>query len=193
MSRKLLLHVCCAPCHVHVHELLKSEFAISAFFYNPNIAPRAEYEKRLNELKGHLETTGGDLITGEYDTRRWHRAIKPYRFLGERSKRCEECIRLRLEAAFRSARAGDFDIVATTLSISPHKDAAMINALGEELGRSFGVEFLNADFKKNDGYRESVRLSRIHGFYRQNYCGCIYSKLERDKNSLWSRKFSKKK
>jgi len=193
LGNKLLLHVCCAPCHVHVNELLKDKYEIHAFFYNPNIAPRSEYEKRLGELKAYLRARTGRLVIGEYDAGAWFRAVRPYRFLGERSRRCQECIRLRLEATFRHASENGFDAVTTTLSVSPHKDAGMINDAGAELARRFGVEFIQADFKKNDGYRESVRLSRVYGFYRQNYCGCVYSRLERDKNSLWSIKTGVKK
>ena len=116
------------------------------------------------------------------------RRVKQYRFFGERSRRCWECYRMRLEESFKKAGELGIASVTTSLSISPHKDAAMINRIGKELEGQYGVRFIEGDFKKGDGYRKSAALSRIYGFYRQNYCGCIYSKLERDRDSAWSRK-----
>jgi predicted adenine nucleotide alpha hydrolase (AANH) superfamily ATPase len=146
-----------------------------------------EYSKRLEELRRFARDKGFPLIEGEYDARRWTSGVKHLRFLGERSERCRQCCRIRLERAFMVARDRGFGAVATTLSISPHKSAEMINAIGTELEKEYGVRFLESDFKKNGGYGKSVELSKAYGFYRQNYCGCIYSKVERDKTSSWNK------
>jgi predicted adenine nucleotide alpha hydrolase (AANH) superfamily ATPase len=185
-NRTLLLHTCCAPCASYVYEYLSGSFDVSVFYYNPNIAPRHEYDRRLSELERYALHKGFPVIVGSYDAREWTGRVKNYRFLGERSKRCLECIRMRLEETFKKAGELGCAAVATALSISPHKDAAMINRTGKELEDRYGIRFIEGDFKKNDGYRKSVALSRVYGFYRQNYCGCVYSKVERDKNSVWA-------
>ena len=174
----------------YVYELLKDDYNVVSCFYNPNITPMNEYNKRLHELQQFTEESGIELITGSYDTHSWTKKVKPYRFLGERSQRCWICYRIRLDKTFCCAHDKGIDLVATTLSISPHKSAERINSIGKELEKKFGIEFLIADFKKNDGFRKSVELSNKYSFYRQNYCGCIYSKMEREKNSLWYKKFS---
>lgn len=187
-KRKILLHTCCAPCISHVYELLKESFEPVAFYFNPNIAPEDEYLKRFHELQVYSEKRGFPLIEGEYRLREWVRAVRDYRFYGERSPRCWICYRIRLEETFKKAEALGIDIVATVLSISPHKDAVMINRIGRELAGKYGIEFFEADFKKNNGFKKSVELSKANDFYRQEYCGCIYSKMERDRTSRWSRK-----
>lgn len=185
MKDPLLLHSCCAPCFSYVFELLREEYDVTAFFFNPNIAPSSEYVKRLNEMERFSSLKGFTLLTGPYSIREWTLQVKPYRFYGEGSVRCRECFRIRLEASFRKAVELGIGCVATTLSISPHKNAGMINSIGSELSEKYGISFLEADFKKKDGFRKSVEMSREHGFYRQNYCGCIYSKLERNRDRLW--------
>ncbi|MFC1669279.1 epoxyqueuosine reductase QueH [Spirochaetota bacterium] len=177
--KSLLLHTCCAPCTSYVYRLLSEDYNVTCFFYNPNIAPALEYNKRLDELLRYSKEAGFPVIAGDYDARQWTLSAKKYRHLGERSARCFECYRYRLEATFREAVMAGADIVTTSLSISPLKDAKMINKIGKELQEEFGIEFMEADFKKKDGYKKSVELSKSHGFYRQNYCGCIYSKMER--------------
>jgi len=186
-EKKLLLHTCCAPCFSYVYELLKPTYNVISFFYNPNIAPLNEYNKRYNELKNFCDEKRIELYSAEHEARRWTSLVKKHRFLGERSERCRICYKIRLEKTFEFAKKNKISTVATTLSISPHKDAIMINRIGKELSREFGIEFLEADFKKNDGFKKSLELSKAYGFYRQNYCGCIYSKMERNKNSLWHR------
>jgi predicted adenine nucleotide alpha hydrolase (AANH) superfamily ATPase len=190
---KLLLHSCCAPCFGYVYELLEPQYNITSFFYNPNIAPLNEYKKRFEELKKFCGIKKTKLFAGEYDPRRWTSLVKEHRFSGERSERCRLCIEIRLRKSFEFALANSINTVATTLSISPHKDAGMINSIGKKLSLEFGIEFLEADFKKNDGFKKSLELSKVYGFYRQNYCGCIYSKLERNKKSLWCKKYLNKK
>lgn len=191
-GKSLLLHSCCAPCAAYVCDLLKDSFDVTLYFYNPNIAPRAEYEIRLDELRRFSAGRALPLVEGERRARDWTAAVKQYRFMGERSERCRSCIRFRLEGAFAHAKEHGHGVVATTLSISPHKDAGMINETGKELDLRYGIEFLPADFKKDGGFRRSVEISRAFGFYRQHYCGCMYSKLERDKSSSWHRKYVKK-
>jgi len=184
-KRSLLLHACCAPCTIHVYQLLRKKYSLTVFYYNPNIAPLSEYRRRHNEIISLSQKNDIKLLTGDYEIRNWTSRVKKYRFLGEKSERCRECFRFRLEETFKAAARMKIEFVATTLSISPHKDSNAINRIGKELGKKFEISFYEADFKKNDGYKKSVHLSREHGFYRQNYCGCIYSKMERDKDSPW--------
>lgn len=178
-KKKLLLHACCAPCLGYVYELLSVEYDLTVFFFNPNIAPRAEYDRRLAEVVAFRKMKGFELTVGDYNIREWTAPVKEFRRLGERSERCLNCFRFRLAAAFEKARETGIDLVTTTLSVSPHKDASMLAQAGNELATRTGIGFLAADFKKNDGYRKSVLLSREYGFYRQDYCGCVYSRLER--------------
>jgi len=186
--KKLLLHTCCAPCIGHVYEILREKFSVSAFFYNPNIMPLEEYRIRYAELKSYSKLRGFELITEIPDFKGWVHSIKDLRYLGESTERCWRCYELRLESTFKKAVELNFDIVATTLSISPHKNSSKINEIGERLSKKYGIDFYSADFKKNDGVKKSVDISKKNSFYRQNYCGCIYSKLERDNNSRWSQK-----
>jgi predicted adenine nucleotide alpha hydrolase (AANH) superfamily ATPase len=187
----LLLHSCCAPCAAHVYEVLEKDFDITAYFYNPNISPYGEYSKRLCELEDYSVIRGFPLVVGLYNPREWTSTVKTHRFEGERSERCMLCFRFRLEECFRYARENSFEAVATVMSVSPHKDAEMLNEAGRSLKRRYGLGFIEADFKKNDGYRKSVEISRANGFYRQDYCGCVYSSMERKKTT--SRKTSPEK
>lgn len=161
---------------------------MTAFYYNPNIAPESEYRKRLAELETFSGNRGLDILIGNYDIGSWTARVKKYRFQGERSRRCRECISMRLEKTFETAVEQKMEKVAATLSISPHKDVDMVNSIGKEMEERFGIEFLQEDFKKSNGYKKSVEISREMGFYRQNYCGCIYSRMERNRDSLWMRK-----
>ena len=190
-GEKLLLHACCAPCAAQVCEILESEYNVTLFFCNPNIAPKAEYGKRLLELENYAGPRGLRVIEFGNEPRRWTAYVKEFRREGERSERCRLCYRYRLERTFEYAGEHGFGKIATTLSISPHKDAAMINETGKELGSLHGVSFLEADFKKNDGFKRSVELSKKLGFYRQNYCGCAYSREERKKSSSWVKMIGK--
>lgn len=178
----LLLHTCCAPCSCYVYELLYNSYNIVPFYYNPNISPQSEYLRRCKELEVFFSIKGLILQKGVYDINNWITDIKQYRFEGERSERCWKCYRIRLEGSFEFARKNNIEMVTSTLSISPHKDAIMINKIGKELEQKYQVEFLVANFKKRDGYRKSVELSKVYGFYRQDYCGCVYSKKEKYRN-----------
>lgn len=187
-AKKLLLHTCCAPCIGYVYELLKDQFVVSAFFSNPNIMPADEYRIRYSELESYSRFKGFPLITEIPETKKWVKEVREFRFHGEGSERCWRCYEIRLESTFKKAAELKFDFVATTLSISPHKNAAKINEIGEKLSKKYGIEFYTADFKKNDGVKKSVEISKQNNFYRQNYCGCIYSKLEKNNTSRWSEK-----
>ena len=193
MKQKLLLHSCCAPCFGYVYELLGSEYDITPYFFNPNIAPKKEYELRFNELDNYCKKLDVTMLSGDYLIKEWTACVKDKRFLGEKSERCWACYEYRLRDTFRTAKQRSFDLVTTTLSISPHKNAEKINEIGIRLSKDFHIDFLEADFKKNDGFRKSLEISSKEGFYRQNYCGCIYSKLERDKKSLWYQVVNNKK
>lgn len=172
----------------YVYELLKEEFIVTAFYSNPNIMPADEYRIRYTELESFSRLKGFELITEVPDTKQWVKEIKDLRYYGESSERCWKCYEIRLDNTFKKAAELKFDIVATSLSISPHKNASKINEIGERLSKEYGIDFYSADFKKNDGVRKSVEISKMNNFYRQNYCGCIYSKLEKDSKSPWSEK-----
>ncbi|HOT45676.1 MAG TPA: epoxyqueuosine reductase QueH [Spirochaetota bacterium] len=182
-NRSLLLHTCCAPCVSHVYGLFAGSHDVTVFYYNPNIAPQEEYGRRLSELERFGRIKGFPLVVGGYDVKEWTLRVGRFADLGERSQRCWECYRFRLEESFRKAKELGIAAVTTSLSISPHKDAVMINNIGKELEGSFGVAFIEGDFKKNDGFRRSVELSREYGFYRQDYCGCVYSMRESEARS----------
>jgi len=174
--KTLLLHTCCAPCTTVPLERLKSEFVVTGFFYNPNIFPQAEYEKRLKEIKKWTDKENIPLLVHAYDSNRWFGLVKGLEKEPEGGKRCAVCFRIRLEETARAAKEKGFDSFTTTLTNSPHKNAQLINQLGEEIARETGVEFLAANFKKHDGFKQSVALSKEYDFYRQDYCGCLYSR-----------------
>ncbi|MBO5883233.1 MAG: epoxyqueuosine reductase QueH [Clostridia bacterium] len=183
----LLLHSCCAPCSSYVLEYLASVFDITLFFYNPNISPKEEYLFRAEELSRLVEEMklrdNVKIIEGEYDPSVFYSATKGMEELPEGGERCRVCYRLRLKEAARVASEGNFDYFTTTLSISPYKNAEWLNAIGEEEGQAVGVPYLFSDFKKRGGYLRSCELSQEYGLYRQDFCGCIYSKLEKEKNA----------
>lgn len=174
----LLLHACCAPCSSYVLEYLNSHFNITLFFYNPNIYPKDEYQKRLDELKRLVREMELDIkiIEADYEPNEFFEISKGLEKLPERSERCKKCYRLRLEKAAAQAQKGRYDYFCTTLSISPHKNAEWINEIGNELSDAYGIPFLPSDFKKKNGYIRSIELSRKYNLYRQNFCGCVFSK-----------------
>ena len=181
----LLLHACCAPCSSYVLEYLSRYFRITLFFYNPNIAPEAEYRFRLDELRRLVREMGladdVSVLEGNYAPERFLALAKGLETLPEGGARCSLCYRLRLSEAARVAAEGGFDYFCTTLSISPYKNAAWLNEIGQEEGARYGVTYLVSDFKKKNGYKRSCELSVQYNLYRQNYCGCIYSKMAAEK------------
>lgn len=182
---RLLLHACCAPCSSAVLEYLSQYFAITLLYYNPNIAPLEEYQKREAELRRLVSqmkfTHPVELLPCQYDGQAFVQAARGLEGEPEGGKRCEACFRLRLRYAAQEAARLRFDYYTTTLSISPMKNAPLLNQLGEEIGREFGVAHLPSDFKKKDGYKRSVQLSKEYDLYRQDYCGCAFSKAQRER------------
>ena len=178
----LLLHSCCAPCSSYVLEYLSNYFKITVFYYNPNITEEAEYKKRVAEqarLISELDTVYPiQLVEGKYDPQRFYEITKGMEQMDEGGERCFACYRLRLEEAAKLAADGCFDYVTTTLSISPMKNAEKLNEIGAEVGEKYGILWLFSDFKKKNGYKRSIELSHEHALYRQNYCGCVFSKKE---------------
>lgn len=180
--KTLLLHSCCAPCSSYVLEYLSQYFRITVFYYNPNISEQQEYEKRVAEQKRLISELPVrypvSFIEGTYHTEEFDEAIKGLEQLGERSKRCYACYQLRLAHTAHLAKEEGFDYFTTTLSISPYKNAVWLNEIGEQLMEQLQVDYLYADFKKKNGYKRSIALSEEYHLYRQDFCGCKYSKEE---------------
>ena len=177
---KLLIHSCCAPCSSYVLEYLNPYFKITVLYYNPNISPVEEYEKRKAE-QIRLINEGDwknpiEIMDCDYEGDKYTAAVKGLENEPEGGARCRVCFGLRLDEAARLARANDFDYFVTTLSISPLKDARLLNEIGNKLGEMYGIKYLPSDFKKREGYKRSIELSRRYNLYRQNFCGCKYSK-----------------
>lgn len=176
---KLLLHSCCAPCSSYVLEYLSDCFDITVFYYNPNIYPESEYTKRILEqqtLIGEMDTKYPvSFIAGHYDRERFYEMAAGMEHLKEGGERCLKCYELRLREAAELAAKGGFEYFTTTLSISPLKNADRLNEIGLRLETEFGVRYLQSDFKKKNGYKRSIELSKKFGLYRQDYCGCEFS------------------
>lgn len=178
-KKTLLLHSCCGPCSTAVIERLEPFFDITVFYFNPNITESEEYNLRLNEQKRYLTETYGDKVKfaeGRYKSVEFFEIAKGMEKEPEGGKRCEACFKLRLEETAKVAEEGNFDYFCSTLSVSPHKNAELINEIGKNEALNKKTEYLVNDFKKENGYKRSVELSTEHGLYRQRYCGCIYSK-----------------
>lgn len=182
--KKLLLHSCCAPCSSHVISFLTKYFDITILYYNPNISPRSEYEKRKQEqikLLDMIETKNKlDYIDCDYDNDLYNEKVQGYESCKERGERCTICFNLRLQKTALLAKENNYDYFCTTLSVSPYKNSKLINEIGEKLEKEYNVKWLYSDFKKDNGYKNSIELSKKYGLYRQDYCGCIYSKIERE-------------
>lgn len=180
----LLLHSCCAPCSSYVLEYLSDYFAVTVLYYNPNIYPEEEFRHRADEQKRLIETLPSkhpiSFIEGRFDSREFYDAVRGLEHIPEGGERCHACFRLRLEETARIAAENGFDYFTTTLTISPLKNAAALNKIGEETASHFGIAWLPSDFKKKNGYKRSVELSSEYGLYRQDYCGCVFSKKERE-------------
>ncbi|MBR6573008.1 MAG: epoxyqueuosine reductase QueH [Clostridia bacterium] len=176
----LLLHVCCAPCSSYVIEYLSKFFNITIYYYNPNISPIQEYNFRLLELSRLLqemkEAENIDILPCEYEPETFYEIAKGLEKEKEGGERCFKCYRLRLEKTVQAAKEKGFDYFTTTLSISPYKNAEKLNEIGKDLSEKYNVPYLFSDFKKKNGYKRSIELSKEYDLYRQDYCGCIYSK-----------------
>ena len=181
---RLFLHSCCAPCSSYVLEYLSEYFEITVFYYNPNIFPEAEFEKRIHEQEKLIRKLPAKhtihFQAGNYDSEKFYEMAKGLEMVPEGGERCFKCYELRLREAAKLAKEGDYDYFTTTLSISPLKNAQKLNEIGERLAGEYGVSYLVSDFKKKNGYAHSIELSREYHLYRQDYCGCIYSRLERE-------------
>ena len=181
-SVKILLHSCCAPCSTAVIEKLCDDFEITIFYYNPNIYPEEEYKKRKDEEVKYIEILHKtkpeikiDFLDCDYDSESFYKEVKGLEDEKEGGARCPVCFKLRLEKAAKIASAMGFDYFGTTLTVSPHKDADVINLIGKSLEEKYGIKFLVSNFKKNDGYKRSIELSKENNLYRQNYCGCKFA------------------
>lgn len=185
---KLLLHSCCGPCSSYVLEYLSKYFEITVFYYNPNIYPPEEYSYRVEEQKKIIELTEAKnpihLITGEYEAEKFYKMARGLEEVLEGGLRCHKCYEMRLRETARLAKEYDFDYFTTTLSISPHKNSQILNKIAEKISQEEGVKNLPSDFKKNNGYKRSCEITREFGMYRQDYCGCIFSKRESEERNL---------
>lgn len=180
----LLLHSCCAPCSSYVLEYLTDYFKITIFYYNPNIYPYDEYEKRLSEqvrLINSLPVKNKiDILYCDYDNNKFENIVKGLENEKEGGNRCHKCYELRLEKTAITAKENNFDYFSTTLTVSPYKNSKILNEIGDVLSKKYNIKYLYSDFKKKEGYKRSIELSRMYNLYRQNYCGCIYSKKKTD-------------
>lgn len=202
LGKRLYLHSCCAPCSSYCLEYLRQYFQITVFYYNPNITFEDEYRLRVEEQKRLIAIYNEqarknnenaindksirklyeiDYVEGDYDTNEFYSIARGLEQVPEGGERCFRCYDLRLREAAKRAKAGGYDYFSTTLTISPYKNAPKLNEIGEMLASEYGVEWLVSDFKKNNGYKRSIELSEEYGLYRQDYCGCVYSKLEMER------------
>lgn len=188
---RILLHACCAPCSTSVIETFRDidqfrdriisdraglkDAEITVFYYNPNIEPHEEYQKRLSEVKRLCESRKLKLIDADYDNSIWKDLVKGFEDCKEGGERCKICFRMRLERTAEYAKKNKYDFFTTTLTVSPYKNSELINRLGKEIESKEDIRFLECDFKKKNGYRDSIELSKKNNIYRQNYCGCIFS------------------
>ena len=184
VKKKLLLHVCCGPCSSYVMEYLSKYFDITIYYYNPNIDTIEEFDKRTKEVQRLTKEAefakGIDVIVAPYERELFEELAKGLEKEPEGGARCKKCYHLRLDKSARYAKDNGFDYFTTTLSISPYKDAEALNNIGKHLEEKYGIKYLYSDFKKKNGYKRSIELSKEYNLYRQDYCGCIYSKIERD-------------
>ena len=172
---KMFVQICCAPDALYVMALLGKDYDVSGFFYNPNIHPREEYDLRFEETQKVAAILGFEIIEGPYDDSRWHSITTKFKDEPEKGRRCDVCYALRLEQTAKKGAELGFDIFTTVMSLSPWKKADVMNKIGKMFGRRFQIQFLEANFKKKDGFKKSAELSKQHNLYRQDYCGCIYS------------------
>lgn len=183
----LLLHACCAPCSSACLEYLNGNFDMTVFYYNPNISPESEFKKRLGEEKRLVSemplSKEIKVLEGEYNYGDFLETVQGLEDVPEGGERCFKCYRLRLEKTAKLAKELGFDYFCTTLSISPLKNSQKINEIGEAVAEKYGVQWLPSDFKKKEGYKRSIELSKQYGLYRQNFCGCVFSKKEATENA----------
>ena len=179
-TKKILLHSCCAPCSSYVITFLSNYFDITILYYNPNIAPKEEYEKRKQEQIRLIKTLNTknklDFLDCDYDNNIYNEKIIGYETCKEGGSRCNICFNLRLEKTAILAKKHNYDYFCSTLTVSPHKNSKLINEIGNTISKKYNIKWLYSDFKKNEGFKQSIELSKKYELYRQDYCGCIYSK-----------------
>ena len=185
---KILLHSCCAPCSSYVITFLSNYLDITILYYNPNIAPKEEYEKRKQEqirLIKTLKTKNKlDYLDCDYDNNIYNELVKGFETYPEGGNRCYICFNLRLNKTAKLAKQHNYDYFGSTLTVSPHKNSKIINEIGEKISQKYQIKWLYSDFKKNEGFKQSIELSKKYELYRQDYCGCIYSKQAREKQEI---------
>lgn len=178
-KKKLLLHSCCGPCSSGVLEQICDTYDVTIFFYNPNIYPESEYLKRAENQKKYLDAIKDKYnlkcVVATYKPNEFFDNVKGYEAEPEGGKRCSKCFRLRMRKTAIYAKENGYDFFTTTMSVSPHKNAKLLNEIGQEISKEIGIEYLTSDFKKHDGFLKSIQNSKKYNLYRQNYCGCIYS------------------
>ena len=174
--KKMLLHSCCGPCSTAVIDVLKNDYQLVIFYYNPNIDTDEEYQHRLSEQKRYCRQVGVEVEEEGYNPEEFYSRVKGLENEKEGGARCPVCFKLRLERTAEKAKREGFDCFGTTLTVSPHKSAEIINRIGLNVGAEKGIEFIEGNYKKKDGYKKSIELSKEFGLYRQNYCGCKFSK-----------------
>lgn len=179
---KMLLHSCCGPCSTHTIEALKSNYDLTILYYNPCIFPEEEYIKRLEEQKRYGEIVGVKVLSLPYDEKEFLSKVKGLELEKEGGARCKVCFEIRLRKTAQLCKELGFDIFTTTLSVSPHKNSAVINEVGRKVAQEEGIRFLEESFKKKDGYLNSIKLAKKYDLYRQNYCGCRFSLRKEDLN-----------
>ncbi|MDD2891082.1 MAG: epoxyqueuosine reductase QueH [bacterium] len=178
VGKRVLLHICCAPCATVGIETLKNELCeIEGYFFNPNIYPKEEYQKRLQSTEKLSKMLDIGLITDEYNPEEWKKAVKGMEKEKEGGRRCTQCFRFRLEAAAQKAKEKNIPNFTTTLTLSPYKNEKLINSIGQEIGERRNINFIKYDFKENGGFQKSITLSKQYDIYRQSYCGCEFGKL----------------
>lgn len=174
--KKLLLHSCCAPCSTQVIDFLKSDYDITIYYYNPNIDTSEEYHHRLSEQKRYCKEVGINVIEEGHNPQDFLVKVKGFEKEKEGGARCPICFGIRLDKTAEKAKQLGFEIFGTTLTVSPHKNAEIINAIGKNIEQEKGIDFLEGNYKKQDGYKKSIEFSKQYNLYRQNYCGCAFAK-----------------
>jgi len=187
-TKKILLHSCCAPCSSYVISFLSKYFDITVLYYNPNIAPQEEYEKRKQEQIRLIKTLNSnnklDFLDCDYDNDIYNNSVKGYENIPEGGSRCHICFNLRLEKTAKLAKTNNYDYFCSTLTVSPHKNSHIINEIGKNISKKYNIKWLYSDFKKNEGFKQSIELSKKYELYRQDYCGCVFSKQAKEKQEI---------